>query len=261
MEDLNRAIAIDPKMAEAYFWRGQARNMLGDFEGSDKDLSKAIELDPGYADAYRIRGAFRERAGQRDNAIADYRKALELDPLSREARDAYKAASGDTADSVVKPIAPTADGWDIYRSASGSFTAVNDRYPKIFIPLEMLGDGNAAILEWTPLRDSLTGIGLLRYRAGERKGIVFESVVIIDLVRGQAVSIEPYLRGDGKSQWAWTQNAVTVTDHEGLSSYYELKKPRLAEPRNDDPFSFFSGRQTWRGGGGRGPGIFGWLFR
>ncbi len=58
--------------------------------------------------------AIRERAGKRDDAIADYRRALELDPFSREARDAYKAASGDTADSVVKPLAPAVDGWVVF---------------------------------------------------------------------------------------------------------------------------------------------------
>ncbi len=261
LEDLNKAIAIDPKLAEAYLWRGQARNSLGDVEGGDQDLSKVIELDPVNAEAYRVRGSFRERAGQAETALADYRKALELDPLLREARDAYKTASGDTADSVVKPIAPNVDGWDIYRTATGSFVALNDRYPKIPVPLEMIGDGNAAILEWTPLREGLSGIGLLRYRAGERKGNVFESVAIIDLSRGQVLSIEPYLIGEAKSKWDWAQTAVTVTDHEGLVSYYELKKPRLADSRaSDDPFSLFSSRQNSRSAGRR-PSLFGWLFR
>jgi tetratricopeptide (TPR) repeat protein len=260
--DMDKAITIDANRAEAYFWRGQARYSTGDLDGAEKDLSKAIELDPAYSSAYRVRGGFRERAGQQDEAIADYRKALELDPFSRDARDAYAAASGETPDNVIKPIAPAVDGWEVYRSRSGSYTAVNERYPKILVPLEMQGEGDAVILEWTPLKDSLSGIGLLRYRAGETKGSAFEDVAIIDLYRNQVVGIEPYVSGDTKSKWAWAPNAVTVTDQEGLTSYYELRKPRVeAQARNNDnPFSIFSQRSNPRSRHG-GQGIFGWLFQ
>jgi tetratricopeptide (TPR) repeat protein len=260
VEDLNRAIALDPKAADAYFWRGQARYTMNDVDGADADLSKAIELDPNLSEPYRIRGSFRDRAGKRDDAIADYRRALELDPFSREARDAYRAASGDTADSIVKSIAPAVDGWEVIRSGAGQFTAVNERYPKMPILLEVDGEGPAQILEWTPLKDSLAGVGLLRYRGWEKNGAAREYVAIIDLSRSQIVSIEPYISGEGKSKWAWTPNAVTVTDVDGLSSYYELRKPRSEVPmrRDDGPFSFFGGGGR-RGGGG--PGVFGWLFQ
>jgi len=257
IEDSNRAIALDPKAGEAYFWRGQAKYTMGDGDGADADLGKAIELDPSSADAYRIRGSYRERAGKRDDAVADYRRALELDPFSREARDAYRAASGDTADSVVKPVAPAVDGWEVFRSASGQYTAVNERYAKVPVLLEVPSNGTAEIQEWTPLKESLSGIGLLRYRSGEKQ----EYVAIIDLSRGQVVSIEPYIAGAAKSKWAWTQNAVTVTDPDGLASYYELRKAAEARAplarRDDNPFSFFSGR----GRGRSGPGLFGWLFQ
>lgn len=262
LEDLNRAIALDPKAAEAYFWRGQARYSLNDQDGADADLSKAVELDPNFSDAFRIRGSFRERAGKRDDAIADYRRALEADPFSKEARDAYRTASGDTPDSVIKPLAAAVDGWEVFRAASGQFTAVNERYPKIPVPLEMQSDGNAEILEWTPLKEGLSGIGLLRYRAGEKKGSgSFEDVAIIDLLRGQVVSIEPYISGEVKSKWAWTPTAVTVTDGDGLSSYYELRKQKPVESarRHDNPFSFFGGNNRSSGRGS--PGIFGWIFR
>ena len=261
LEDLNRAITLDPKAAEAYFWRGQARYYTGDAQGAEADLSKAIETDASLADAYRVRGFYRERAGKRDEAIADYRRAVELDPFSKEARDAYKAASGDTADSIVKPLAPAVEGWEVFHSALGQYTALNERYARIPILLEVPGNGPAEIVEWTPLKDSLSGIGLLRYRAGEK----MEYVVIIDLSRGQVVTIEPYILGDAKSKWAWTQNSVTVTDPDGLASFYELRKGAdLRAPvarRDDNPFSVFGGSRRGGGGRGGGPGLFGWLFQ
>lgn len=259
LEDLNKAISLDPKAAQAYFWRAQIKRGANDIEGAEADLSKAIELDGNYSDAYRIRGSLREHAGKHDDAIADYRRALECAPFSKEARDAYKIASGDTPDSVVKPLAPAVEGWEVFRSASGQYTAVNEHYPKMPVLLEVQGDGPAEIVEWTPLRDSLAGIGLLRYRAPDKKGGAFEYVAIIDLSRALTVSIEPYITGGAKSKWAWTQNSVTVTDIDGLSSYYELRKPREAPVyrRDDSPFSMFGGRGR-RGGGS---GIFGWFFQ
>ncbi len=254
LDDLNRAIALDPKAAEAYFWRGQLREITNDLEGAEADYSKAIELDGALSDAYRLRGKIRERAAKRDEAIADYRRALELDPFGKEARDTYRAASGDTPDSVVKPLAPAIEGWEIFRSASGQFSAVNERYPRLPVPLEVQGDGPVEIAEWTPLKDTLAGIGLLRYRAPDKKGGYYEYVAIIDLSRSLVVAIEPYITGGAKSKWAWTQLSVTVTDIDGLASYYELRKPRVEPRRDDDPFSFFGG------GRGRGGGLFG-LFR
>ena len=101
------------------------------------------------------------------------------------------------------------------------------------------------------MKESLSGIGLLRYRAGDKT----EYVVIIDLSRGQVVSIEPYIMGDAKSKWAWTQNAVTVTDPDGLASFYELRKSADARApvarRDENPFSFFGGRRRRRQGGAR----------
>ena len=88
----------------------------------------------------------------------------------REAREAYRALSGDTPDSVVKPLAPAVDGWEIIRTASGQFTALNEHYPKLPVLLEVPEEGPPEIVEWTPLKDSaagkegLGGIGLLRYR-------------------------------------------------------------------------------------------------
>src|SRR5215469_8820239 len=123
--------------------------------------------------------------------------------------------------------------------------------------LETRGDGPAEIVEWTPLRDSLAGIGLLRYREPNKKGGVYEYVAIIDLSRAAVVGIEPYIVGDVKSKWAWTQNSVTVTDVDGLASYYELRKPRIETyaRRDQNPFSFFGG-----GGRSRGGGPFGWFW-
>ncbi len=254
LEDLNRAISLDPNAALAYFWRGVVRQSMNDIEGAEADFGKSLELDPNYSEAYRIRGSMRDRAGRRDEAIADYRRALECDPFSREAREIYRTASGDTPDSVVKPLGSQVEGWEVIRIASGQYYALNEHYAKLPVLLEVPDDSPAEIVEWTPLKDSLAGIGLLRYRAQGNKGGPYEYVAILDISRAQVMGIEPYIAGGAKSKWAWTQMSVTVTDMDGLSSVYELRKPAPAR-RDDDPFAFF-GR-----GGSRGGGMFGWFMR
>ena len=224
------------------------RQGTNDIEGAEADFGKSIELDPNYSEAYRIRGSMRDRAGRRDEAIADYRRALECDPFSREAREIYRTASGDTPDSVVKPLAPAVEGWEVIRIASGQYYALNEHYAKLPVLLEVPDEGPAEIVEWTPLKDSLAGIGLLRYRAQAKKGGPYEYVAILDISRAQVLGIEPYIAGSAKSKWAWTQTSVTVTDMDGLSSVYELRKPAPVR-RDDDPFAFFG-----RGGGGGGGG-------
>ncbi len=231
LEDLNRAISLDPNAAQAYFWRGFIRQSANDIEGAEADYGKAVELDPNYAEAYRVRGSMREHAGRRDEAIADLRRALECDPFLREARDAYRALSGDTPDSVVKPLAPAVDGWEVIRPGSGQFIALNDHYPKLAVPLEVPEEGPAEIAEWTPLKDSLAGVGLLRYRAPAKNGTPYEYVAILDISRAQVLGIEPYIANGAKSKWTWTQMSVTVTDMDGLSSNYELRRPAPGQAR------------------------------
>ena len=52
IEDLNRAIELEPEFAEAYFNRGLTKIFLDDVEGGAMDLSKAGEL--GILGAYNI---------------------------------------------------------------------------------------------------------------------------------------------------------------------------------------------------------------
>ncbi len=254
LEDFNKALSTDPKATQAYYWRAVVRHNMNDIDGAEADLAKAVEIDPNYAEAYRYRASMRDKSGRRDEAIADYRRALECDPFLHEAREAYRALSGDNPDSVVRPIAAAVDGWEVIHPGNGQFTALNDHYPKLSVLLEVPEDGPPEIVEWTQLKDSLAGVGLLRYRTPAKGGGVYDYVAILDISRGQVLGVEPYIAGGAKSKWAWTPTSVTVTDMDGLSSYYELRKPEPVR-RDYDPFGGW-GRPS--GGGGRG---FGWFFR
>jgi Tfp pilus assembly protein PilF len=44
------------------------------------DANRAINLDPRLADAYDVRARINEANGKKDGAIADYRRALSINP-------------------------------------------------------------------------------------------------------------------------------------------------------------------------------------
>jgi tetratricopeptide (TPR) repeat protein len=78
--DYNRAIELNPNLAEAYNNRGLARSHQQDFNGAIADYNRAIELNPNLAEAYNNRGLTRSHQQDFNGAIADYNRAIELNP-------------------------------------------------------------------------------------------------------------------------------------------------------------------------------------
>jgi len=58
--------------------RGLAKAKLGDYKGAISDYNKAIELNPKLADAYYDRGVVKLLLGQKDSGCLDLYKAGEL---------------------------------------------------------------------------------------------------------------------------------------------------------------------------------------
>ncbi len=91
-EDLNRAIALNPRFADAYFYRGWLRdnyvlNIGGepryDEKGALEDANRAIELEKlksrySLSDAFYLRGSVQENKFMSyDNALKDYNASIE----------------------------------------------------------------------------------------------------------------------------------------------------------------------------------------
>jgi uncharacterized membrane protein YjgN (DUF898 family)/tetratricopeptide (TPR) repeat protein len=78
--DFTKALALNPKNADAYYWRGRAKAYLGDYQGALEDLRRAVGLDSNNARSYQLRGWIRWNLGEYEGAVADATQALTLDP-------------------------------------------------------------------------------------------------------------------------------------------------------------------------------------
>ena len=82
MQLAQKALALDPDLAEAHLSMGTALFTSFDFKGSEKELDRAVELNPNLALTYDQYGWTFAALGRFDEAIANEKKALQLDPLN-----------------------------------------------------------------------------------------------------------------------------------------------------------------------------------
>lgn len=78
MEELNKAIELDPKLAKAYSNRGIIKCVLEDHRGAIKDINTAIKLDSKIAEAYYTRALANHVLGNNDEVLEDLSKAGEF---------------------------------------------------------------------------------------------------------------------------------------------------------------------------------------
>jgi TolB-like protein/Tfp pilus assembly protein PilF len=78
----NKALELEPTLAEAYVSLGAAKELEWDWKGSEKLYRKAIELNPNYPTAHQWLGELLVQDARIDEGLMESRKALELDPLA-----------------------------------------------------------------------------------------------------------------------------------------------------------------------------------
>jgi tetratricopeptide (TPR) repeat protein len=82
-EAIERALALNPNLAEAYSPMGRLQKFVDlDWVGADESIRRAIALEPGNP-VYLDQAAFSAATfGRSDEALASARRALGLDPLN-----------------------------------------------------------------------------------------------------------------------------------------------------------------------------------
>jgi Flp pilus assembly protein TadD len=91
---LEKAVAIDPQLDEAYLQLGILRFARGDFEHAIHDYKKAIEINPQLAEAHRQLGLAYQRTGEKVKAQEEFQayeqaektEAAEIERQRRELR-------------------------------------------------------------------------------------------------------------------------------------------------------------------------------
>ena len=85
IEAYNKALAIKPDYADAYYNMGNALKEQGKLEEAIEAYNKALAIKPDYADAYNNMGIALKEQGKLEEAIEAYNKALAIKPDYAEA--------------------------------------------------------------------------------------------------------------------------------------------------------------------------------
>ena len=84
-EAVERALALNPNLAEAYVQMGRIKLFIDfDWAGADASLKRAIALDPGNSDTVRAAATMPALVGRFDEALQLARRAVDLDPLNAD---------------------------------------------------------------------------------------------------------------------------------------------------------------------------------
>ncbi len=80
IQSLDRAVAADGSLVNAYLARGRANVALGQIERAVKDFTKVIQLQPANTDALLERAAMRLRTNDYPAVVADCSEAISRNP-------------------------------------------------------------------------------------------------------------------------------------------------------------------------------------
>src|SRR5579859_2033393 len=82
-EAVERALALNPNLAEAHIQMGRIKRQLDfDWAGGDASYQRAVELEPGNPEAVSAAASSAATLGRFDEALGLNRRAVDLDPLN-----------------------------------------------------------------------------------------------------------------------------------------------------------------------------------
>jgi Tfp pilus assembly protein PilF/S1-C subfamily serine protease len=188
--DFSTAIALNPKSARAYQNRGTMYLEFKDWEYAIRDFDRAIDIDTNYAEAYIGRGVARESwPSSKTGGMADLNMAIILAPKSALAHRSRAAAKLDTED---------------YRGAVEDYTKAMSLSTNTAVDLEGRGMAKAKLKDYSgAISDYVAAIkiapdrassfyqrGLAKFELNDRNGAVQ------DLKKSQQLLVQ---QGQGKS--------------------------------------------------------------
>lgn len=79
-QDFDAAIVRDPKLADAWYYRGRMLITSNQWVRAERDLSEALKLNPTLLGGHYWRAFCRAKAGQHEKAVLDAEEAVKLQP-------------------------------------------------------------------------------------------------------------------------------------------------------------------------------------
>lgn len=227
--DLNKAIEIDPRSGLAFAYRAYAYKQSEQIDVALRDIEVAQKLNPETPEVYWVKAEIEDAQGQTELAVADFKKALVLRPGYREATESLQRLGRASSQEEREIVGAGVDTWRVVARGS-RFFAVDERYPRLSVPLEMLGSGQPKLLEWEVKEPPFKGIGTLRFFSGTLEGKAgredLEHVAVVDIETSVVLGIEPHKRGKKVATWTWDSGKVTVASVDGVTDELELRTER-----------------------------------
>jgi tetratricopeptide (TPR) repeat protein len=228
LNDLSKAIELDPRSAQAYAYRGWVYKLMGRAELGQKDIERAVGLEPERPEVIWARGELLEVLGRVDEAIVELRRALEMKPMLREAAAALERNGAQQTIASQELEDQGVGDWRV-QVRGGHYFAINSQYPRLSVPLELMGDGQPRLLEWTTRSEATQHIGILRFTAGTIDGNSgpeeVEHAAVIDTRARNVITVETVRQGKREATWTWSETKLVVAGLDGGSEEYVLVAP------------------------------------
>ena len=236
--DADKAVELDPTNVQSYLSRGRIAKRKGDYDNALDDFATALEISKEHPDALKLIAQTHEIRKNTEEAIVYYKRALLADRFMGGAREGLKRLTGTLPGYEGDLIGEPVSGWSLSRLPDGKYYVYNKKHPYFHGFIETYGAGDPKLLDWSPLKGTWRGFGLLRYYAGTKgegeNSTPLEYTAILNLKKTRLAAIEPHKWGDKKASWKWGNGSVAVVDPDGMTSEVVLKKaqPRIAKKKS-----------------------------
>lgn len=255
LADFGRAIDLNPQIADVYANRAWTYENMGNSGSALPDVARALKIDPRNVRALEIRARAHEVGNRPQASISDYRKIVSLRPNYDKAWIALERLAGETRPLPRRVSTSDYSDWMVLQLNDGRYIAQSTKDHRLRVPLETYGKAEPRLLDWEQKRNEFKGIGILRFNAGQISGQSgpeeVEYAAVVDARKRQLVSIEPYRIGQRRSVWTWERGKLIVSGADGVTSEYQLRRPRNRSTGNAVAGSPFAGQGYWGENGRR----------
>lgn len=127
LELFNRSIIEQPTHPDLFADRAFCNLHLQKKDDCLNDLSKAIELQPLYAYRYSCRGFVKQLLGDKTGAKVDYTQALKLDPKERIALNNHSIEGLNSSKKLINPESVRAQFMKTFIEFQKQFPSIEDQ--------------------------------------------------------------------------------------------------------------------------------------